>query len=214
LQGRAQRCRPLGEPLRRRLAVAAVLIGAAFLPGGSAHAQKVPFLDEVKVGVLAHSVGGHEGGVDLNGDFLFASPVTEAMLSGLVLPEPLKWFALGLLRPRPDIGFEANTAGQTSTFYFGGTWTWYFVRNLFRPGDGINGSFIFGPSFNNGEIVTHDLTRNGLGSNVLFHMGGEFGYRINPRYEVSLFFDHESNAGLARFNQGNNDVGVRFGVEF
>jgi lipid A 3-O-deacylase len=206
--------RPLGEGIRRRLVGALLLIGASFLPGAAAHAQSVPFLDEVKLGILAHSVGGFEGGVDINGDFLFVSPVSEAMLSGIVLPEPLKWFALGLLRPRPDIGFEANTAGQTSTFYFGGNWTWYFVRNLFQPGDGVSGSAIFGPSFNNGVIVSHDETRESLGSNVLFHIGGELGYQITPRYEVSLYFDHESNAGLARFNQGNNDAGVRFGVKF
>lgn len=206
--------RPLGEPICRRLVGALFVLGAAFLPGAAAHAQGVPFLDEVKLGVLAHSVGGYEGGVDLNADFLFVSPVTEAMLSGLALPQPLQWFAMGLLRPRPDIGFEANTAGDTSTFYFGGTWTWYFVRNLFQAGDGVNGSVIFGPSFNNGDIAPHGLTRNGLGSNVLFHIGGELGYRITPRYEVSLFFDHESNAGLARFNEGNNDAGVRFGVSF
>lgn len=196
-----------------RLAGALLLAAAAFLPS-TARAQAVPFLDEVKLGVLAHGVGGPEHGIDINPDFLFVSPVTEGMLSGIRLPQPLQWFVIPLLRPRPDIGAEINTSGQTSTLYFGGNWTWEFVRNLFQPGDGVNGSVIFGPSFNNGLIRSHDTTRESLGSHVLFHIGGEFGYEISPRYEVSLFFDHESNAGFARENQGNNDFGVRFGAKF
>lgn len=198
----------------RRLIAGLCLVGAAFLPGAVARAQSVPFIDEVKLGILAHGVGGPEHGVDINPDLLFVSPVTKPMLAFISLPEPLQWFVIPLLRPRPDIGFEVNTAGQTSTFYFGGTWTWEFVRNVFRPGDGFNGSVIFGPSFNNGVIVSRNVTRESLGSNVLFHIGGELGYEITPRYEVSLFFDHESNAGLARYNVGNNDFGVRFGVKF
>ena len=201
--------RPLG-----RMTGAVLLALAMVLPGAAAYAQGVPFLDEVKLGVLAHGVGGPEHGIDVNPDFLFVSPVTEAMLAGIDLPQPLQWFVIPLLRPRPNIGFQINTAGQTDTFYFGGNWTWAFVRNLIQPGDAVTGSVIFGPSINDGVIVSRNATRESLGANVLFHIGGEINYEITPRYEISAFFDHESNAGLAKHNQGNNDAGVRFGVKF
>lgn len=211
---RARGHRRLGGSVCRRLIAALLLVGAASFAGAAARAQSAPFVDEVKLGILAHGVGGPEHGVDINPDILFVSPVTEAMLSGINLPQPLQWFIIPLLRPRPNIGAEINTAGQTSTFYFGGNWTWDFVRNLFQPGDAFTGSVIFGPSFNNGLIVSRDATRESLGANVLFHVGGELGYQITPRYEISAFFDHESNAGFAQHNQGNNDAGVRFGVKF
>ncbi len=167
-------------------------------------------IDELKFGVLAHSVGGHEHGVDINGEVLFVSPVVPDALPGL----PLRPLLFPVFSPRPDIGFEANTAGQTSQFYLGLTWTWVLARDLLRAGDGIDFSLGFGPAFNNGEIRSPSPARNSLGSNVLFHTSGELGYRLNPRYEVSLFFDHSSNAGFARENEGQNDAGVRFGITF
>ena len=211
--GSRDRRRP-GGGAYRRLSTALCLLGAVFLPGAAARAQAVPFVDEVKLGILAHGVGGPEHGIDINPDLLFVSPVTEAMLSGIALPQPLQWFIIPILRPRPNIGAEINTSGQTSTFYFGGNWTWDFVHNVFLPGDAFTGSVIFGPSINNGLIVSRDARRESLGANVLFHIGGELNYEITPRYEISAFFDHESNAGLAKHNQGNNDAGVRFGVKF
>jgi lipid A 3-O-deacylase len=219
MQVRSQRCRsrggrPLAKRVRCRL-VALAAVAGAFLPAAAARAQGVPpFIDEVKLGILDHGVGGPEHGVDINPDILFVSPVTEAMLSFIQLPEPLQWFVIPLLRPRPDIGGEINTAGQTSTFYVGGNWTWQFVHNVFQPGDGFSGSVVFGPSVNNGVIVSRNVTRESLGANVLFHVGGELNYEITSHYEISFFFDHESNAGLARYNVGNNDAGVRFGYKF
>lgn len=168
-------------------------------------------IDQLKLGVLAHSVGGHElGSVDLNAELLFVSPVSTKALAGL----PLRRFSLPFFRPRPDIGFEVNTAGETSQAYFGVTWTWLLLRNLLRPGDGIELDLGFGPAFNNGEIRSPTVSRNSLGSNVLFHTSGEIGYRITPRYVVSVYFDHVSNAGFARENEGQNDAGVRFGIRF
>jgi lipid A 3-O-deacylase len=188
------------------------LAAAGFLlPASTAGAANALGIDELKFGVLAHSVGGHEeDSVDLNGEVLFLSPVPPAALAGV----PLRPLLLPLLTPRPDIGFEANTAGETSQVYFGLTWTWLLARDLFRTGDGIDVGIGFGPAFNNGKIRSPTVDRNSLGSNVLFHTSGELGYRLSPRYEVSLFFDHVSNAGLARENEGQNDAGVRFGISY
>ena len=203
--------------LRRRFRfgcrLSAVVAAAVMLLPGSAiaQAQRYLVLDEVKLAVLAHDVafaGGKEGGADVNGEILFASPVRDAVAQAV--PLYLRW----LVQPRLDFGFEANTAGYTSLGYFGLTWTWLLARNLLRPGDGVDFGIGFGPSFNNGLIRTRRPDRQSLGSHVLFHVSFELGYRITPRYEVSAFFDHDSNAGFARENQSINDAGLRFGIRF
>ena len=44
--------------------------------------------------------------------------------------------------PRPHIGADINTSGNTSDGYFGLTWGIMLIQNLFGAGDGIfvNGS--------------------------------------------------------------------------
>lgn len=180
-------------------------------PPAAAQERRYLVLDEVKFAALAHDVafaGGKEGGADLNGEILFASPVREAVAAEV--PSYLRW----LVRPRLDLGFEANTSGYTSQGYFGLTWTWLLAHSLLRPGDGVDFGIGFGPSFNDGLIRAQRSDRKSLGSHVLFHVSFELGYRITPRYEVSAFFDHDSNAGLARENQSINDAGLRFGIHF
>lgn len=191
-------------------ALLAVIV--VLLPGpAGAQEQRYLTLDEVKFAVLAHDVGfaeGKEHGADINGEILFASPVREEVAEAV--PAYLRW----AVRPRLDFGFEANTAGQTSLGYFGLTWTWLLAKNLLRPGDGLDFSIGIGPSFNNGLIRTSRPDRKSLGSHVLFHPSLELGYRITPRYEVSAYFDHDSDAGFARENQSINDAGLRFGLRF
>lgn len=187
------------------------LAAAVFLRPPAAHAASAFGIDEVKLGVLAHSLGGKEpGSVDLNGEILFVSPVPKTALSGV----PLRPILVPFLMPRPDAGFDLNTAGKTSQVYFGLNWTWPLFRNLFQPGDAVDASFGFGPAFNNGLIRSPTNYRNSLGSNVLFHTSGEFSYRFSSGYEVSLYYEHVSNAGLARENEGQNDAGMRFGIFF
>jgi hypothetical protein len=201
---------------RRQFAIrrpAALLAAAAMILPVAARAQEQRYLvlDEIKFGVLAHDVGfagGKEGGADINGEILFASPVRDEVASAV--PAYLR----RLVQPRLDFGFEANTSGYTSLGYFGLTWTWLLARDLLRPGDGVDFSIGVGPSFNNGLIRSQRPDRKSLGAHVLFHPGLELGYRITPRCEVAAYFDHDSNAGLARENQSINDAGLRFGIRF
>jgi lipid A 3-O-deacylase len=192
--------------------VAAAAAGVALLPA-DAVAQSSPggIVDELKLGVLDHDVpplGGKEGGADLNGEVLFRPPVKDATAERII--PALRW----LVQPRPDIGFEANTSGYTSQAYFGGTWTLPLAPQPVPPGTGVDLDFSFGPSFNDGDIAAHRPDRQSLGSNVLFREALELGYRLTPRYGVSAFFDHESNGGLARYNQSINDAGIRLGIKF
>ena len=90
------------------------------LAPGPAAAQTNP-IDEVKIGGLSHDVGflGHhvESGPDINVEMLFASPDLLSVIGS----------------PRPHIGADINTAGNTSDGYFGLTWGATLFQDLFRP---------------------------------------------------------------------------------
>ena len=64
------------------------------------------------------------------------------------------------------------------------------------------------------QTLPLDPARKALGSNVLFRESFELGYRINPVWQISVYLDHVSNAGFARYNQSLNEVGGRIGMRF
>lgn len=182
----------------------------AIVPITAASAQSI--FSEVRLGVLAHDVGflasQKEHGVDLNGELLFVSPVPDSLVSGI--NPKFRW----LLTPRPNVGVDANLSGYTSQAYFGLVWTADLFNNVLNPRDHIFASIGFGPAFNNGYHVSPNSNHKSLGGNVLFHPSLEIGYWFNPRYSVSLYYDHSSNAGFGDENEGLNNAGIRFGVGF
>jgi hypothetical protein len=193
-----------------RRAVLCCIGAAALLAPERGHAQNLTY-GEMKLGVLAHDVpfaGGKEHGVDINPEVIFPSPISDAWIAGL--PAYIRW----ALQPRGTLGGEFNTGKYTNQYYFGATWTWQLLSNIMLPNDGLTFGIFFGPSFNDGNLRTPQPDRKSLGSNILFREAFELGYRINPVYQVSVMFDHTSNAGLARENQSINDFGVRLGVRF
>jgi lipid A 3-O-deacylase len=181
--------------------VLAALIGAVMLLPVTAAAQ-LKFVDEVKIGALAHDVdflGNRvERGADINVELLFAAP------------DLLRYIG----SPRPHIGADVNTVGYTSYGYFGLTWGIMLIQNLFGAGDGIfvNGSF--GGAVHNGRLNTGASDRKLLGSRILFRESLELGYQVNPVVSVSAILDHISNANLASRNAGITSAGARIGFRF
>lgn len=193
----------------RSLVVAAALVAAGFIPL-RAQAQNITG-SEFVLGVLDHdakALGGREKGADINPEVIFSSPISDAMIANA--PPWLHW----ALQPRPTIGGDINTAGQTDQAYVGATWSWYLTQNVFNPGDGIVLDYFFGPGFNDGQIHNGNSQRKALGSHVLFREGLDLGYQINPVWVISAHIDHISNGGLAKENQSINDVGIRLGYRF
>ena len=153
------------------------------------------WISEIRGGLLKHDTGPfgntEEGGVDLNGEVLFRSP------------EFLHW----VWAPRPHLGMNLNTSGDTSQAYLGFSWS--------VP---ISGKFWFGFSLgaavHNGRLDTDDTDRKSLGSRVLFRESLELGYNVTDQLSVSVMLDHSSNAGLADRNEGLDNVGLRLGYRF
>ena len=175
------------------------------LAPGPAAAQTNP-IDEVKIGGLSHDVGflGHhvESGPDINVEMLFTSPDLLSVIGS----------------PRPHIGADINTAGNTSDGYFGLTWGATLFQDLFRPGDGIfvNGSLggAIQDGFTGSRGVEPPPGRKFLGSPALFRESAELGYQITPTVSVSALLDHISNADLAPRNAGITSAGARLGFKF
>lgn len=182
-------------------AVFAAIAGCLALASGPASAQ-VKIVDEVKLGLLAHDVGfltHHvESGADVNIEMLFVSPPILSIIGS----------------PRPHIGADINTAGNTSDGYFGLTWgaTLYQLFGI-APGIFVQGSL--GGAVHDGYLTGGAPPgRKLLGSRILFRESAELGYQLTPVVSVSAILDHISNANLAPRNAGITSAGVRLGFKF
>jgi lipid A 3-O-deacylase len=191
-----------------RLAASAIglALAVAFVPQQAAAQQAqnyVPnYISELKIGGLAHDVtflGRHvESGADVNLEVLFKSPDVLAVIGS----------------PRPHIGADINTSGNTSDGYFGLTWGISLIQSLFQPADSVflNGSL--GGAVQDGYVDNAPAGRKRLGSPVLFRESAELGYQFTPTVSISALLDHISNANLGRHNAGITSAGARLGFKF
>jgi len=192
-------------PTPRIVALVALGAAASLVLAPNRAAAQTKLVDEVKIGVLAHDIGfltHHvEGGADLNLELLFASPDMLSIIGS----------------PRPHIGADINTAGNTSDGHIGLTWGWTLLPSLFGGGAVFaNGSL--GGAVHDGFTGTKTSVappgRKLLGSQVLFRESAELGYQITPIVSISALLDHISNANLAPRNAGITSAGARLGFKF
>lgn len=152
-------------------------------------------VSEVRGGVYVHDIElwsfEREDGVDVNAEVLFTSPD----------------FLDGIFAPRPHLGITANTSGYTSHAYAGLTWEFDLTDEYFLDAS-------LGGSVHSGELDTDDREYKSLGSRVLFRLGAALGYRLTDHVNVSLQYEHMSNAYLADPNEGMDNVGLRLGYVF
>jgi lipid A 3-O-deacylase len=180
----------------------ALTFGFAPLPTNPNPNPPLGIINEFKVGGLWHDVGflgdHKERGADVNLEMLFNSPDILAILGS----------------PRPHIGGDYNTAGQTSDVFAGLTWGISVIQNLFRPGDAIFLTGSLGGAYQDGYIDNAPLGRKELGSPILFRESAELGYQITPVISVAAILEHISNANLGQHNAGITSAGARFGFKF
>jgi hypothetical protein len=157
-------------------------------------------ISELRGGALAHAFGPsvadsrRESGVDVNLEILFASP-------------PLRFFWY-LFEPRPTLGVDVSTSGQTTFGYGGLTWEWNITQRIYAD-------FFLGIAGHDGYLHNAPRDRRELGSRWLFREALELGWRISDRHAVSLMIDHYSNAGyLDKKNQGNDNFGARYSYRY
>jgi lipid A 3-O-deacylase len=151
---------------------------------------------EVRGGVLAHDVpdlwSGFrlERGVDVNAELLFGAGLP--ILGGNL---------------RPALGGSLNTEGYTSKAYADLRWELELPAHLFL-GLGL------GAALHDGYLAPSEPDRKALGARVLFHIPLELGVRLDARQSLSVYFEHTSNGSTARYNEGLDGLGVRYGYRF
>ncbi len=152
-------------------------------------------VEEIRLGLSLHDIGflgnDKEEGMDAVAELLFRSPVLLAAIGS----------------PRPHLGIAVNSVGDTSQLYAGLTWT-------FEPVNRLVLEVSLGGAIHDGQLNGDDLDRKQLGARVLFRETVAVGYRLDDRNRLLLVFDHESNARLARHNEGLNNIGLRWGYRF
>ena len=183
------------------MASAVLLAGCLALLSASAAAQ-TKLIDEFKIGGLAHDVtlgSRHvERGGDVNLEILFTPPdILRAIGS-----------------PRPHIGADINTSGNTSDGYFGLTWGIMLIQSLFGADGGVFANGSLGGAIHDGFIDTAPAGRKRLGSRILFRESAELGYQLTPNTSVSAIVDHISNANLGNRHAGITSAGARLGLKF
>ncbi|MET0639656.1 MAG: acyloxyacyl hydrolase [Hyphomicrobium sp.] len=172
------------------------LIALGAVTGG---ASAEDMLYALKIGALAHDVPDlwsgfqvEKNAVDINIEAQFNA--------AWVLP----WGAI-----RPVIGGSINTRGDTSDGYIDARWQGDCPSGLFF-GIGLGGAI------HDGEIggPGSDPDKKWLGSRVLFHIPMEVGYHLDEHNDISVYFEHMSNAYTQKYNEGMDRVGLRYGYRF
>jgi len=192
-------------PAPRLLALGALGVAASLLLAPTRAVAQTKLIDEVKIGALSHDVGfltHHvESGADVNLEMLFTAPDMLSIIGS----------------PRPHIGADINTSGNTSDGYLGLTWGITLLPSLFGGGavyaNGSLGGAVH-DGFTGGAGSVAPPGRKLLGSAVLFRESIELGYQITPMVSISGLLDHISNANLAPRNAGITSAGARLGFKY
>jgi lipid A 3-O-deacylase len=187
---------------RRTARIALLAAAAASLSWHGTAQGAAGWIDEVKLGVEAHDInffGVHvENGADINQEILFTSPDFLSIIGS----------------PRPHIGGQINTAGNTDQAYFGLTWGWTLFTSILQFGDALRIYGSLGGAYQDGYSNNAPDGRKNLGSPILFRESLELGYQVTETIGVSAILDHISNANLATHNAGITNAGGRIGFRF
>lgn len=177
---------------------ASLALAAGIAPASAQMAFNQPnFVNEVKLGVLAHDVPylwsgfNLESGVDFSGEVIFSPHVN--LLGGTI---------------RPGLGATINSSGYTSRAYLTTHWEWASAPT------GLFFSVGLGAAIHDGHLEADAPDRKALGARVLFHIPVELGYRFDEHNSLSFYFEHMSNANTNEYNEGMDNLGIRYGYRF
>jgi hypothetical protein len=153
----------------------------------------------VKLGALAHDVPDLWSGFQIEHDAVDIN-VEAQFAAAWAMP-------LGVIRP--VIGGTINTRGDTSHAYIDARWQVDCPSRIFFE-------IGLGAAVHDGEIGGPGANPNmkWLGSRVLFHIPVEVGIHLDEHNDLSVYFEHTSNAYTQEFNEGLDRIGVRYGYRF
>ena len=179
-----------------RAALALALIANAY---SYAPAVAEDVVHSVKGGVLAHDVPHLWSGTQIEPDAADINIEVQFTPSTQILGGTL----------RPAVGGSINTRGDTSHAYVDARWQIDGPsRTFFEVG--------LGAAIHDGETggIGADPNLKWLGSRVLFHIPAEIGVHLDAHNDLSVYFEHTSNAYTQKYNEGLDRIGIRYGYRF
>lgn len=192
-----------GEMRRTAIRLVAAVVLAVF--GAEASAQDAfDFgLDEVRGGLLFHSVD-HVP----QGSLLDTSRLQDVNVELLWRPFDLgEWNWIGEFRPH--VGATINFGGLESHAYAGLSWT-HFIA-----GGPVFVEASLGGTIHNGALQGAIAPARSLGCQVLFRESASVGFQFTEQASMMLTVEHASHAGLCGpTNTGLTNLGLRFGWKF
>lgn len=186
---------------KARTAFALALLTSAFACASAAYvpATAGDAIHSVKLGVLAHDVPHLWSGFQVEPDAADINIEVQFTPSIQVLGGTL----------RPALGGTVNTNGGTSHAYADARWQIDGPSRLFFE-------IGLGAAIHDGETggLGADPNMKWLGSRVLFHIPVEIGLHVDAHNDLSVYFEHTSNAYTMTYNEGLDRIGVRWGYRF
>lgn len=148
---------------------------------------------ELRLGLLEHDVGllpkrNYEDGLSINGELAFAP-----------------FSSYGRAAFRPVIGASVSTEGRTNFAYADMRAEMLWDRVFFGLG--------LGAAVHDSKL-RRTANEKDLGWRVLFHVPAEVGFQITPNNRLSVYYEHLTNFGLDKSNDGMDNLGVRFSHKF
>lgn len=177
--------------------IALAVVAVALVCGAATPSLAEELLHSLYFGALAHDVPDLWSGFQIEQD---------AVDINLEAKFALAW-ALPFGVIRPVVGGSINTRGDTSHAYADARW----------EVEGPSGVFFglgLGVAIHDGELGPGNIDKKWLGSRALFHIPAEFGIHLGQHSDVSIFFEHVSNANTQTYNEGMDRIGVRYGYRF
>lgn len=180
------------------------VLSAAALPvfavvGAASPSLAGDLLYALKIGVLAHDVPDLWSGFQAERDAADIN-IEAQFAAAWALP----WGAI-----RPVIGGTINTRGDTSHVYIDARWQIECPSRIFFEvglGAAVHDGELGGPGA--------DPDKKWLGSRVLLHIPVEVGVHLDAHSDLSVYFEHTSNAYTQDDNEGLDRIGVRYGYRF
>lgn len=149
------------------------------------------------------------GGVSAYDSGLFSHQILNGFVINAEVLAPSPGFLSGLGAPRPYVGMDLPVSDDPiDMFYAGLNWETYLGSRFYL-------GFSLGGAVASKQTVTNSLgDTKDLGSSVLFHLQASAGYDLTRNMTVQVYYNHFSNARLAKPDPGLESVGARIGYRF
>lgn len=149
------------------------------------------------------------GGISAYDSGIFSSQRLDGFVVNAEALAPSPAFLSRLGSPRPYVGLDLPVSDNPVDMFYGGLNWQAWLGSRFYLG------FSLGAAVPSRRVVVNHLGYiKDLGSPLLFHLQASAGFDLTRRLTLQVYYNHFSNARLARPDPGLESVGTRIGYRF